>query len=185
MAVNVELRVEKETSIINIVENKNPFSSIIIAQPVVHELEYVGLGIPPSGNLNVVCNVPIALLKTGRVARVNPENPRFGPSLSASVRVFDGKLRLSTSKLAIAIPLPIILTRHRLDRRVRSKILAWHIFGRSDLVLLHARQSLSRDGKGLWTTGWAVFLLVLGRAVVNASQLGPFATYPAEYGTRP
>jgi hypothetical protein len=60
-----------------------------------HELEYVGLGIVPARNLDLICNFPITLLEARYVARVDPENPRIWRSLFDSVRVFDGKLRLS------------------------------------------------------------------------------------------
>src|SRR5436190_17488278 len=91
-------------SIVDIVEDKNPLSLLTIVQPVVHELEYVGLGIPSPKDLNLVCNIPIALFKTGRVARVDPENPRFGRLFSGLVGVFDGKLRLSALESAAVIP---------------------------------------------------------------------------------
>jgi len=123
LALAVKPGVDKETSIIDIIEDEHPFSLILVAQPVINELEYIRLRIPPAGELDLVCNVPIALLKTPRVACVDPENPRFRRSLSGSIRVFDGKLRLSISKLAVVIPLPFILTRRRLGRRARSKIL--------------------------------------------------------------
>jgi hypothetical protein len=69
--------------------------------PVVHELEYIGLKISPFKDFNLVCNIAIALLKTGVVTRVDPENLRFERSLSGSVRVFYSKLRLSARELAV------------------------------------------------------------------------------------
>jgi hypothetical protein len=107
LGLNVKVGVEKETSIVDIVEDKNPLSLLTIVQPVVHELEYVGLGIPPPKDLNLVCNIPIALLKAGRVARVDPENPCFGRLFSGSVGVFDGKLRLSALESAAVIPVSV------------------------------------------------------------------------------
>jgi hypothetical protein len=84
--------VEKESSIVDVIEDKNPLSLLTIVQPVVHELEYIGLGILPPKDLDFICNIPIALLKTGRVARVDPEYPCFRRSLLGLVCIFDSKL---------------------------------------------------------------------------------------------
>jgi hypothetical protein len=84
--------VEKKTSIVNVVKDKNPLSLLPVMQPVMYELEYIGVGTPASRNLNPVCNISITLLKTGRVARVDPEDPCLRRSLSSSVPIFDGKL---------------------------------------------------------------------------------------------
>jgi hypothetical protein len=84
----------KETIIIDIVEDEKPLSLLFVAQPAMSELKDIGLGILPTRDLDLVCNLPIALLETGCVARVDPENPRLRRSVSNSVRVFDGKLRL-------------------------------------------------------------------------------------------
>jgi hypothetical protein len=89
------LSFDKETSIIGIVEDKSPLSLLLIAQPVVNELEYVSILVLPVKDLNPVCNFPKTLLKTGRVARVYPENPCLWRLMSDSVGVFDSKLRLS------------------------------------------------------------------------------------------
>ena len=94
-APNVGVGVEKEASIVDIVKDENPVPMLTIAQPVAHELEYIRLGIPSPKDFKCLRNIPIALLKPSRVARVDPENPRLGRLLSDSVRVFDGKLRLS------------------------------------------------------------------------------------------
>jgi hypothetical protein len=131
-------------------------------QPIVHELEYVSLRIPPANDLDRICNIPIALFKTGRVARVDPENPRFRRSITGSVGVLYGKLRLSAYALAVVIRFLFVLTRHHQGRRLQSKTLAQHNFDGSDQVILGARQSLRRGGKGRWTTGWMVFLVALG-----------------------
>jgi len=64
------LSLEEEASIVDIVENEHPLS-LATVQPVVHELEYVCLEIPPSRDLDCICNVSEALLKSGRVARRN------------------------------------------------------------------------------------------------------------------
>ena len=139
-----------------------------------HELEYVGLGIPPSKDLDCICNVPIALLKTGCIARVDPEYPRLRRSLSSLVGIFDGKLRFSTRILALAIQLLFARTQHRRDRRVLSKILELHIFAVYDPVDLLVRRSLRRGGKGRWTMRRVEFLVALqrGAVVVSASWLG-------------
>jgi hypothetical protein len=86
------LRLKKEASIIDIVEDEDPLSLLFVAQPVMNELEYIGLGIPPVMDLDLVCNIPITLLETRCVARVDPENPRFWRLMSDSVGVFDGGL---------------------------------------------------------------------------------------------
>jgi hypothetical protein len=46
-------------------------------QSLVEKLEYVGLQILPARDLHEVCSVPIALLETCYVARVDPKNPMF------------------------------------------------------------------------------------------------------------
>jgi hypothetical protein len=97
------LSFDEEASIIYIVKYKNPLSLRIVAQPVVHKLEYIGLWILPPGDLDTVCNISKALLKPGRIACVDPENPRLRRQVSGSVRVFDGELRLASQRLAIRI----------------------------------------------------------------------------------
>jgi hypothetical protein len=71
------LSLEKVASVIHIIKYEDPVSLPVVVQPVVHKLEYVGLWILPPGDLDAVCYIPKALLKAGRVARVDPENPRF------------------------------------------------------------------------------------------------------------
>jgi hypothetical protein len=68
--------VEKELSIVDVVKNENPLSILTIVQPVVHELEDIGLEVLPPIDLNCICNISIALLEAGRIARVDPEGPR-------------------------------------------------------------------------------------------------------------
>jgi hypothetical protein len=87
---------DEEASIIYIIKYKNLLSLPVVAQPVVHELEYIGFWILLPKDLNVACNISKALLKPGRVACVDPENPRSGQLVSGSVRVFDNKLRLAS-----------------------------------------------------------------------------------------
>jgi hypothetical protein len=82
----------KNTVIIDIVEDKVPFSLLLVAQPVVNKLIDIGLRILQTRNLDSISNLPITLLETGGVARVDPENPRLRRSVSDLVRVFDGKL---------------------------------------------------------------------------------------------
>jgi hypothetical protein len=67
----------KGTGVIDIVEDKEPLSILFVAQPVMNKLKDVGIRILPTHDLGAVCNLPIALLETGFVAPVNPENPRF------------------------------------------------------------------------------------------------------------
>jgi hypothetical protein len=73
-----------------------------------NEFKYVGLGIPPTRDLDLVCNFPTTLLETGCVACVDPENPRPGRSISDLVRVFDSKLRLPFDKLVVDNPQTIL-----------------------------------------------------------------------------
>jgi hypothetical protein len=84
----------KETGLIDIVEDEEPLSILFNAQPVMNKLKDIGLRILPTRDLDLISNIPIALLKTGCIARVNPENPRFRRSVSDLIRVFDGNLRL-------------------------------------------------------------------------------------------
>jgi hypothetical protein len=102
-------------SIIDIIEDKE---ALFVAQPVMHELEYVGLGIVPTRNIDLICNIPIPLLEARCVARVDPENPSIWRSLFDLVGVFDGKLRLSFQKSAVGSSLMLcLLTQHRLTQR--------------------------------------------------------------------
>ena len=86
---------KKEVGIVDVVEDKDPLSLPLVAQPVVNQLIYVGLRIIPVRDLDVVGNLPKTLLETGDIARVDPEHARIGRSLFKSIAVFDGKLRLS------------------------------------------------------------------------------------------
>jgi hypothetical protein len=108
LPLNVKVSVEKESSIVDIIEDENPLPVITIVQPVVHELENVRLRMSPPIDLDCICNIPIALLKPGRIARVDPEYPRLWRLLSNSVGIFDDKLRLSTWELAAVIWIPVV-----------------------------------------------------------------------------
>jgi hypothetical protein len=66
---------EKPMSIIGVVEDEKPLSVPLISQPVVNELKYVRLRVPPARDLDVICDVAKALLETGSIARVYPEKP--------------------------------------------------------------------------------------------------------------
>jgi hypothetical protein len=90
----------KEMSIVGIIEDDKPLSLLLVAQPVVNELKYIRLRVVPARDLNPVRNFPKTLLEPGRVARVYPENPRLWRSVSHSVGVFDGKLRLSVAQVS-------------------------------------------------------------------------------------
>jgi hypothetical protein len=90
------LRLDEEASIIHIVQYKSPLPIPTVAQPVVHQLEYIGLWILPSGDLDAICNISKALLKPGGIACVDPENPCFRRAVSSSIGVFDGELRLAS-----------------------------------------------------------------------------------------
>ena len=92
MIVNARVGIEKKASVVDVVKDENPLSPLPLMQPVMYELEYIGLGTLAPRNLNLVCDISIALLRTGGVARVYPENPRFRRSFSGSVRIFDGNL---------------------------------------------------------------------------------------------
>jgi hypothetical protein len=72
----IEPSFEQETSVVDVIKNQYPLL-LAITQPVVHKLEYISLGIPPAGDLGAVCNLPIALLKPGLVACVDPKDPCF------------------------------------------------------------------------------------------------------------
>ena len=68
---------DEEASIVNIIQYKSPLPILFIAQPVVREPEDIGLWILSSRDLDVVCNISKALLESGGIACVDPENPRF------------------------------------------------------------------------------------------------------------
>lgn len=54
----------------------NPFPCLLIPKPVFDQIEYVGLGILTTRDLNLVRDIPETLLESGFVARMDPENPR-------------------------------------------------------------------------------------------------------------
>lgn len=91
--------IERETSIVGVIEDEQPLS-FVIAQPVMHKLEYISRGISPLRDPNAVCDLPIALRKPRRVARVNLEYPCLWRLSSNSVGIFDGKLGLSALESA-------------------------------------------------------------------------------------
>jgi hypothetical protein len=129
------LSVYEEASIIHIVKYKNPLSLPIIAQPVVYKLEYISFWIVPPKDLDRVCNISKALLKSSRVACVEPENPRFRRLVLGLVRVFDGELRLASQQLAIVSAKAFAPTRRRPGQRARSENLRQRISGGFDQVL--------------------------------------------------
>lgn len=63
--------------IIDIIKNKYPFPRVLVLEPVVDEVEYVGLGVLSARDLDSVCNFSVAFLEMRFVARINPENPGF------------------------------------------------------------------------------------------------------------
>jgi hypothetical protein len=97
--------VEKEASVVDVVENENPLSTLAFMQPVMYELKDVCFGILPSKDLNNICNVPKALLKSGGIARMDLEYPRFRRSLLDSVGIFNGELRFPVFELAVVLSL--------------------------------------------------------------------------------
>jgi hypothetical protein len=91
---------EKPTCIIGVVEDKKPLSIPLISQPVVNELEYVRLWVPPARDLDVVRDFPTTLFKPGGVASVYPENPCLRRLASDLVGELDSKLRLPSYESA-------------------------------------------------------------------------------------
>jgi hypothetical protein len=91
------LNLDKEASIINIIQYENPLSLPIAAQPVVHQLECIGLWILPSRDLDAICNILKALLKSGSIACVDPEHPCLWQAVSSSIGEFDGESKRSYS----------------------------------------------------------------------------------------
>jgi hypothetical protein len=73
------LSLEKKMSIIDIVEDKEALSLLFVVQPLMHELEYVCLGIVPTRNLDLICNFPITLLK--------PRSTTHGPHTTTQEQV--------------------------------------------------------------------------------------------------
>ena len=114
--------IEKESSIVQIIEDQDPLSLIFIAQPVIDQPEDVCLGVISVRDLNLVCHVPKTLLEACCVARVDPENPRLRRLFSNPVGIFDGKLRLSSQKLGWDLGLTdtFVLTQHHPSRQVLS-----------------------------------------------------------------
>jgi hypothetical protein len=89
------LSLDEEASIINVIQYKNPLSLPIAAQPVVHQLEYIGLWILSSRDLDAICNISKALLKPGSIACVDSEHLCFRRAVSSSIGIFDSELRLA------------------------------------------------------------------------------------------
>lgn len=89
---------QQEPGVVNIVEDQDLFRFRIIPQPVVHELDYIRLWVLPARRLDAARDALIALLEPRRIARVHPEHPRLRRSLTGLIRVFDGKLRLTSSQ---------------------------------------------------------------------------------------
>jgi hypothetical protein len=138
------LCLDEKASIIHIVKYKDPLPFLFVAQPVVHKLENIGRWILPPKDLDAVRYISKALFKPGRIACVDPENPRLWRAVSSSIGVFDGELRLASQQLAICINKAFTLTQHHLGQLVQSETLRQRISGGSDQVYL-ARQSLCRD----------------------------------------
>jgi hypothetical protein len=92
LTLHIIRAVDKEMSIINIVQYQNPLSILTFLQPVVHKLEDIGFRIPPPKELDSIGNLPVALLKPRGVTSMDPKNPRFRFSLVDLVCIFDRKL---------------------------------------------------------------------------------------------
>ena len=95
------LSLDKEASIINIIQYKNPLSLLIAVQPVVYQLEYIGLWILPSRDLDAICDILKALLKPGGIACMDLEHLCLRQAFLSLIGVFDSELRLALQQLAI------------------------------------------------------------------------------------
>ena len=80
----------KNLVIIDIIKDANPFSYLLIMEPVLYEFEYIRLRILTTWDFDPVCDFPETLLEPGFGTPMHPENPysrRLGSDL---VRVFAG-----------------------------------------------------------------------------------------------
>lgn len=57
------------------IKDRNPISYLFIAEPVFDQSEYVNFSILTTRDFNQVRDVPETLLKSGFIARMDPENP--------------------------------------------------------------------------------------------------------------
>jgi len=74
-----------------------------ITQPVMYKLQDVSLRILPPEDIDLIGNVPIALLDMCHATGVDPEHPRPRRLLLDPVTVLDGELRLASRQSAIRI----------------------------------------------------------------------------------
>lgn len=97
--VAVARRRGEDGSIVGVVDDEEPRSVLLVAEPVVDQLEHIGLWILPAASLDVVGYLPVALLEPRRVAGVRPEDPRRRRSFGGAIAVLDGQLRLAVLAL--------------------------------------------------------------------------------------
>jgi hypothetical protein len=90
---------EKKMRIVDIVQYQNPLSMLAVLQPVIYQPKDIGLGILPPKQLHCVGDLPVALLKPGGVAGIDPENPRFRFALVDLVCIFYRQLRFSVRQI--------------------------------------------------------------------------------------
>jgi len=159
------LSFEKPTRIIGVVKDKKPLSVPLVSQPVVNELKYVRLLVPPARDLDVVCDFPTTLFETGGVARVYPENPCLRRLASDLVGVFDGELRLSLCKLAFEMGVcRFQSTQPHPSRPEQSSLPVQNIFGVADQAVFGDRRHRGRGGRGWWRRALVVLPADLGGA---------------------
>ena len=91
----------EEIRIVDVIENKQPPPTLSAAQPVMDKSEDIRFGILPSRNLDVIGDIPKALLQPCCAPGMYPEHPRPGRLFSGSIAEFDGELRLSGPRSAL------------------------------------------------------------------------------------
>ena len=89
--------------------------------------EDIRFGILPPRNLDIISNIPKALIQPCLAAGMHPEHPRSGRLFSGSIAEFDSELRLSGSKsvlesaisapACLRLPYPAQAHEHRPRRR--------------------------------------------------------------------
>ena len=114
---------DENASVIHIIKYKNPLPPFIVAQPVAHELENIGRWVLPSRDLDTICDISKALLKSGSVTSMNPEHPCFQRAVSNSIGVFDCELRFASNGQQSVLTKAFTLTQRRLSLQAQSEIL--------------------------------------------------------------
>lgn len=79
----------KNGSIVGVVEHEEPRPILLVAEPVVDQLEHIDVRILAATDLDLICYLPVALLESCCVTGVRPEDPRLWRLLGDAEAVLD------------------------------------------------------------------------------------------------